>query len=182
MMRLRPRAILALLAGGAILVVARWFDAEVLREAQGRMAATFEVAPFIWSLSLGYVITAAAVLLVGLLAWWSRSLLVAIVYSLAGAFLASYLAVDMVYAEQVNDAPSVLPHPLADLWTVWYRVMVPGPLQTLFVVGAGMLLAGLGGIGLSIRRRLTQGGSMTAGGGVAREPEPASSAGIEDLP
>ena len=88
-----------------------------------------------------------------LLAWWARSLLVGLAYVLVGAFFAFLVAFVWTIAAQVNDAPSVLPEPIAVFLSQVYLHAESGPLNADAIIGAGMLLIGLTTIRQVLRSR-----------------------------
>jgi hypothetical protein len=147
------RTVVALLGGAAILVAAAWLDTDVLRGIQQRAAATFDITVMAWALPLGYLAIAGGILALGLLARWARSLLVGLAYLVVGAFFAFLGTLVWTVAAQVNDAPSVLPEPIAVFVSQVYRQAESGPLHTVAIIGAGMLLIGLATIGLARRSR-----------------------------
>jgi hypothetical protein len=94
------------------------------------------------TISLGSIVVAGSVLLLGVLAWRSNSVGVGVIYVLVGSFFVFLPAIVTGFATQADDSPALLPGPIADavgrifLWST-------GPLNAVGIVGAGMLIAGL---------------------------------------
>ena len=84
-MATQPRRwLVAALVALLTLLIAHWFDAGVLTDAQLRAAhpgLLFNFGP------VAHMLTAAGVVVLALAAWWSRSLLVGACYALVGGFL-----------------------------------------------------------------------------------------------
>ncbi len=118
------RIIPALVVGGLALVVLTWFDHAFLVGAQTDAFRSFTGGNYGELESFGTIAVAGCVMLVGVLAWWSCSLLVGIAYAVVGAYFAlqmtlltnGFLSLDNYYA---------------------------GPINAAATVGAGMILAGL---------------------------------------
>ncbi len=150
---------IALLVGVGMLLFAAWFDGQVLRPFATRQASAFDQQPVAWAMPLGYIVAAVGVLVAAILAWWSRSLVVGIAYTLIGGSFAFLVTLLWVFSASVNGAPPALPRPLADLVSQVY-LWATGPTSAASIVGAGMLLAGIGAIALALgdyrgRRRRT---------------------------
>lgn len=91
-------------------------------------------------------------LLLGVLAWRSRSALLGGIYAVAGALFAFLPVFVWRFAAQINDAPPVLPAPIASaVDEIYFRST--GPLNAVGIIGGGMLLVGLLVMGRSIRGR-----------------------------
>jgi hypothetical protein len=147
------RTLVALLGGAAILVAAARLDTDVLQGLQQRDAATFDITGRALAQPLGYLAIAGGILALGFLAWWARSLLVGLAYLVLGAFFAFLVTLVWTVAAQVNDAPSVLPEPIAVFLSQVYRQAEGGPVHAVAIIGAGMLLIGLATIRQVLRSR-----------------------------
>ena len=152
-----PRSALAIAAAAVALLALAWFDSTVIRDAQRQAAATFSPAPSYAPWALGLFLTAGAVLMLALLAWWSRSLAVGVLYAVVGAFLAVLPWILWTFAAQVNDTPPVLPEPLVTA------------LSDLYQGTAGPLNAGVAVIVRSLRGRSTA-AAVTSLPGPAGQP------------
>jgi hypothetical protein len=146
------RATIAILAAGAILFLAGWFDGSVIRDIQQQGAAAFNLTGFALALSLGSIVVVGAMLLLGVLAWRSRSVLVGAAYVLAGAFFAFLPVIMWGFTAQINDTPPVLPGPIVDVLGQIYS-RTAGPLNAVGTIGAGMFVVGLLVVGRSLRAR-----------------------------
>ena len=136
------RATIAIVAAGAALLFAAWFDSTVMLDIQAQGRAMFDSTGFALALSLGSLAVAGAVLLLAVLAWRSQSALVGTVFAVVGAFFAFLPAILWQFAAEHNDVPAVLPQPIAQAVTDIY-IRSTGPLNAVVIIGAGMLLAGL---------------------------------------
>lgn len=142
--------------GAAIIVVAAWLDTDVMQGLRQREAATYSVTERALVQPLGYLAITG-----GILRWCSlrggRDLLFGLAYVLVGAFFAFLVTFLVTFvwtvAAQVNDAPSVLPEPIAVFLSQVYLHAESGPLNAVAIIGAGMLLIGLATIGLGLRSR-----------------------------
>ena len=150
----RPsRVVIAILAAGAALYVGGWFDGTVMRDIQHQEDASFDPNGLALALSLGSLAVAGAVLLLGSLAWRSRSTLVGATYSSVGAVVAFLPVIVWRLAAQINNTPPVLPKPIADEVSQIY-FWSNGPLNAMGTIGAGILVAGILVIGRSFRGRV----------------------------
>ena len=103
--------------------------------------------------SLGSLAVVSAALLLGVLAWRSHSTLVGAAYALVGAFLVFLPVLAWRFAAQINDAPPVLPGPIADAVSqIYFRSA--GPLNAIATIGGGMFVVGLLVVGRSLRARM----------------------------
>jgi hypothetical protein len=103
-------------------------------------------------MSLGWLAAQASVLLLGVLAWRSRSVLVGVAYVVPGAFLAFLPAIVWRFAAEINGSPPVLPKPIAN-WVSQFYFSSNGPLGAVQLIGAGMLVIGLLVLGRAARDR-----------------------------
>lgn len=147
------RAVVAILVAAAVLWLAGWLDGTVMRDVQRQEAATFDPTGFVLAYSLGSLAVAGGVLLLGVLAWRSRSALVGATYVVLGGFFAFMLVTNWWFAAQINGAPPLLPGPIADAVSQVY-LWSYGPLNAVATVGGGMFLVGLLVVGRSPRARM----------------------------
>jgi hypothetical protein len=146
------RATIAILAAGAVLFLAGWFDTGVVQDIRQQEMATFDATRLSLALSIGSIVIMSAVFLLGVLAWRSRSALVGVVYVLLGASFAFLPVIIFGFTAQINDAPPVLPGPIVDVLTPIYS-WVAGPLNTGVTIGAGIFVVGLLVVGRTLRAR-----------------------------
>jgi hypothetical protein len=149
------RPIIALVAAAAILLFAAWFDWQFLYGIQRQEATTFDYQPFAWAAPFGYLVAASGVLALAVFAWWSRSLFVAVVYVLVGAFFAFLWTLEWIFSATHNGAPPIFPQPIAGFIgnVVLWLGLDFAPTHAVSVIGAGMFLAGLGALGRAVRQR-----------------------------
>ena len=105
-------------------------------------------------ISLGSILVAATVLLAGVLAWRAASVLVGLTYAIVGGFLVVLPWLVWNFAAQVNDAPPVLPEPLATVVSEIYFRTSGGPLNAVGTIGGAMLIAGVAAL---VRRQRDRG-------------------------
>ena len=147
------RAVIAVAVAMAVLFLAGWFDSRFIRDIQRQGAATFDLTGLALALSLGSLAVVSAALLLGVLAWRSHSTLVGAAYALVGAFLVFLPVLVWRFAAQINDAPPVLPGPIADAVSQIY-FWSAGPLNAIATIGGGMFVVGLLVVGRSLRARM----------------------------
>ena len=107
------RAALALVVAVGVLAVMAWLDTTVVREALQRGRPTFELGQYTLLRALGSFATAAAVVLLALLAWGSRSVAVGMIYLVVGAFVALLPWIAHTFATSHNDVPALMPDAFA---------------------------------------------------------------------
>lgn len=146
------RALVALAVAAIVLVVAVWYDAGVLAEAELRGKATFDTGSTMILVSLGSFLVAGSVLLLARLAWNSRSMAVGVIYLVAGAFFAFLPWTFTSFTTYRNDVPPLLPDPLAKVLGDLYLAAV-GPLNAVVIIGAGMAIGGVAAMAGSRRGR-----------------------------
>jgi hypothetical protein len=145
------RWLVAALVALLTLLIAHWFDAGVLADAQhraGHPGLLFNLAP------VAHMLTAAGVVVLALAAWWSRSLLVGVCYVLVGGYLvflpAMYWAFDSV--TYLRSMPSgvivatsgpLAPQPIASTLGDWFLTVSTGVTGAVFTLASAMLLSGL---------------------------------------
>lgn len=135
------RWLVAALVALLTLLIAHWFDAGVLADAQlraGHPGLLFDLAP------IAHMLTAAGVVVLALAAWWSRSLLVGVCYALVGGCLvflpAMYWAFDSVTHGR---STPLAPQPIASWLGDWFLALSTGVTGAVFTLAAAMLLSGL---------------------------------------
>jgi hypothetical protein len=147
------RAAVAILVAAAVLWLAGWLDGTVMRDIGRQAAASFDNTGLELAYSLGAVAVAGGVLLLGVLAWRSRSALVGAVYLVVGGYFAFMPVINWWGVVQINGAPPVLPGPIADaVGQIFFSSF--GPLNAIATVGAGMFVVGLLVVGGSLRARI----------------------------
>jgi hypothetical protein len=145
------RKLVALLGAAVVLVIAGWVDTVVMVGIHRTSSATFDIIQIAWAVPFGYLTIAAAILVIGLLARWARSVLVGLAYALIGAFLAFLFPINWLWTAETNGAPPILPAPVATFVNEVYSHAEQGPLNAVAIIGAGMLLVGLASIGYELR-------------------------------
>jgi hypothetical protein len=146
------RTVVALGGGAATIAIAGWLDREVIAGVQRNSAAASDVTLAAVAFSLGYLMIAAGVLLIVVLARRATYPVVGVLYVLGGAFLTFLFPVTWFLTAK-GSSPALLTGPLADfLVTVWMKTE-QSPLNAAAILGADMLLVGLVTIGSSIRER-----------------------------
>jgi hypothetical protein len=146
------RALIAIVAAAAVLLLARWLDAVWLRDLQRQTGITFDPTSGFYAWPVVTLAAAGGVLLLSLLAWRARSVLVGVIYAVVGGFLVFLPAIGWNLAAEVNGAPPILPQPIASAIGQLYA-WTQGPANAVAVVAAGMLLIGLAVIVLASRGR-----------------------------
>ena len=135
-MERRYRWVVALIVAAVVFAAVVWFDAKVLHDAQKEAAAQFEMSGFLWLASLGAFAVAAAAIIFGGLAWWSRSLLVSAVFLIAG--LAETFVQPIVFS-------NLGPQAVRDLLSSWL-IGTSGTLGAAMILGAALAVAGFVGL------------------------------------
>ena len=146
------RAVIAIVAAGAAVYLAGWFDGSVMTQIQRQSGIDFDPNGLILAMSLGSIAVMGSILLLGVLAWRSQSALVGAVYIVAGAFLAFLPVIVWRFAATINDALPVLPQPISQAVSQFYS-WSNGPLNAEEYVGAGVLITGMLVIGRAFRDR-----------------------------
>jgi RsiW-degrading membrane proteinase PrsW (M82 family) len=146
------RSIIAALVALLALVVVQWFDAGVLVDAQRRTAETFDTSSLLSLLPVAHLLTAAGVVAIVVVAWWSRSVFLAVGYAIVGGFLVFLPTLAQTFAISVNGAPPLAPEPIANALWQWFFTISEGLDGAVFTLGAAMFLSGLAVIGASLRR------------------------------
>jgi hypothetical protein len=151
------RPLVAGLIALAVLLIAQWFDAGVLADAQRQAGRTYDVGPFWNSMGIAHVLTAAGVIALAMVAWWSRSLLVGVGYAIVGGFLVFLPTITFVLASSVNGAPPLAPAPIATTLNRWFSTLASGVSGSIFTIAGGMFVSGLVVIWLVLRGRAPSG-------------------------
>jgi hypothetical protein len=152
-------------------MVAHWFDAGVVADAQKTAGSTYDTGSLMNVLVLARLLTAVGVVAVVAAGWWARSRIVGIGYVVVGGFVATLPATVWAFAMHINDRPPVLPDPIARTMTDWWSSLETGVTGAVYTIGAVMLVVGLAVIGsnlVSMRTRLGQAPSAA----LAPQPSP----------
>ncbi|MEA2675891.1 MAG: hypothetical protein QOJ81_32 [Chloroflexota bacterium] len=134
----RTRGVGAVLVAALVFAILTWLDAAVLARGRAEALATFNIGSFVWLGTFGTVAIAAAAILFGGLAWWSRSLLASAAFLIGGA--AETLVLPVVYSF-TGDWPLGLNQAL-----IWWLTTTTGPLNAANVLGAALVVAGVIGL------------------------------------
>jgi hypothetical protein len=137
------RSLVPALMAPAVLLVAHWFDAGVLVDAQSQAGRTYDPAPLMDLMVVAHVLTAAAAVALALVAWRSRSVFVGVGYVLVGGFLVCLPAIVWAFAVSVDGAPPFAPAPIATTMFGWFTLLATGVTGAVFTIAGGMLLSGL---------------------------------------
>ena len=148
----RAQAVSAVVAAGAALYVAGWFDGTVMRDILIQAGHTYDESGLMLATSLGSLAVAGSVLLFGVLAWRLKSTPVGVVYTVVGGLAAFLPVMVFKFAAEVNGNPPVLPQPIGNELNQIY-VWSNGPLNAIEMVGAGICVAGIVVIGRALRGR-----------------------------
>ena len=145
------RALVALAAAMIVLVVAVWFDTTVARYAEEQAATVGGISGWAAMETLGSLLVAGSVLLLGLLAWRSASLVVGLAYVVVGGAVVALPWVFWNFA--LMTSPPVLPEALAlAIRNLFYLTvggsnneyfLNGGPLNAVETIGAAMLISGI---------------------------------------
>ena len=149
---LRRSAVAAVVAV-LVLLIAHWFDAGVLVDAQNRAGHTYDPAPLVDLTVVVHIVTAAGVVAIALAGWRSRSLLVGTTYAIVGGFLVFLPALVWTFAVSVNGAPTVAPQPIASTLSSWDLTLAAGVTGAVFTLAAARVLSGLAVIWSVLRER-----------------------------
>jgi hypothetical protein len=137
------RAVAAGLVALGALLIAHWFDAGVLADAQVRAGYSYDVSPLADLTVVAHLATAGGVVAIAIAGWRSRSLAVGFGYAVVGGFLAFLPALFWALAVQANGAPTVAPEPIASTLGRWFFTVQTGVTGAVYTLGAAMLLTGL---------------------------------------
>ena len=147
------RAFLAVLVALLALLIANWFDAGVLRDAQLRAGQTYD---FSWAYDLtpvAHMLAAAGAVAIAVAGWWSRSLFLGVVYAIVGGVLVFLPALFWAFGLGPNGAQPTAPQPIADLLNHWYTTLAMGVVGAVYTLGAAMFLTGLAVVWSVVRER-----------------------------
>ena len=167
------RALVAALVALLALLIAHWFDAGVLADAQIQAAGTYDYGPGYDLIGIAHIITAAGVVATALAGWRSRSLAVGAGYAIVGGFLVFLPALFWAFAMSVNGAPTVAPQPIASNLGSWYLTLATGPTGAVYTVAAAMFLSGLAVVGSVLLARRRRASAAASSAEPATQSEPA---------
>jgi hypothetical protein len=152
----RIRRIFEALGGAALaLFIVRWVDTDVVSSIDRSAGQNFDPLPAAFATSLAYLLVAAGAILIVFLAWRSKELMVGIAYTVGGAFLTFLFPVTWFLTAKGNN-PAILSGPFADILDRIWTKAEQRPLNSVAILGAVMLLAGLSTIGSVVRQRRTR--------------------------
>lgn len=146
------RPLIAALAAVLAVLIAHWFDAGVLANAQLEGSRTFNSSQYFYLIPIAHLLTAAGVIGLALVAWWSRSLLLGVAYAVTGGALVFLPALFQAFAVGGNDGSPIAPEPIASTLSSWFTAAGAGVTGAVFTLGAAMLLSGLAAIARMLRR------------------------------
>jgi hypothetical protein len=160
------RTLVALAAAAIALVIAAWFDSTVMRYAEARGNAAADVSGFASTEMLGSLLVAGSVLLLGVLAWRSASVVVGLAYVVVGGLLVALPWLFWTLA--FRTASPVLPEALALAVRRLFYLTIGGsdgifflnggPLNADGTIGAAMLIAGIAALARWWRGRVDAAG------------------------
>ena len=165
---IRRSAIAALVAVAALLL-AHWFDAGVVADAQIRFGRTFDAGSFANAMTMDRLLTAAGVVAVVAAGWRARTNVVGIGYAVVGGFVATLPATGWAFAANVNGRPPILPDPMARTMGEWLVSLEAGVTGAVYTIGAVMLIVGLAVLGSNLTRKRAQTAPASA---PISEPQP----------
>jgi hypothetical protein len=137
------RSLAAGLVAVVALLVAHWFDADVLVQARARANATYDMGQYMDLIPIAHLVTAAGVLAIAMAAWWSRNVIVGAAYAVIGGFVVLLPFLFWTFGVAINDVPPSAPEPIASRIYDWYMILATGITGSVFTLGGGMLLSGL---------------------------------------
>ena len=114
------RAVIAIVAAGAAVYLAGWFDGSVMTQIQRQSGIDFDPNGLILAMSLGSIAVMGSILALGVPASRSQAALVGAVYIVTGAFLAFLPVIVWRFAATINDALPVLPQPISQAVSQFY--------------------------------------------------------------
>ena len=136
------RTVMTLVVAAIALVIVAWFDNTLMGDAQQQVQARADVAGLGLMSALGSLLVAGFVLVLGVLAWRSASVVVGLVYVVVGAFFAAQLWLWWNVASAGSDVlPEALAVPLRNL----FHTSTGGSasLNDVATIGGAMLIAGV---------------------------------------
>lgn len=125
----------AVIPAGIVLVGLGWFDSVVLGSGDDAPAVL---------VSLGALLVAVCVLLLGAIGWASRSRIVGVIYVVAGSVIALLPVITHVVGTVPAGGTLLLPESLT--WPVLMLRIGAGPLEAVTVAGAAMAISGAAGL------------------------------------
>lgn len=129
----------ALAAAAIVLAIVAWFDNAIMGDVQ-QQARTSGPSSLAMLTLLEGLLVAGSILLLGVLAWRSASVVVGLAYVVIGGFFAAQLWIWWDLAAGGND---VLPEAIASALRNLFYWSTGGSLNDVATIGAGMLIAGL---------------------------------------
>ena len=156
------RLVVGLVTPFVALWLANWFDGQFVFDARQTAARSFDVEGAMVASDVGMFATAVLSLAVALVAWWSRSRLVAVVDIVLGGFYGFLLALEAFLALRINGAPAFAPEPLATFIDNRYGEVMLGSMGSVEIVGAAMFVAGIATLIRSYREAAPTGSAATA--------------------
>jgi len=145
----------AIVVGPLVLLLAGLLDAVVMKDLQRRAGADLDLSWLPLATTLGTIVVAASVLLVGVLAWQVRSAPVGAVYLVLGALFVFLPVIDVSLRPQVDLLPAGIGDAIDQAFG-WSTA----PLNAVWTIGAGMLVGGVAGL---VRTPLAWAGARAAG-------------------
>ena len=167
------RAFLAAVVALFALLIANWFDAGVLRDAQLRAGHTYDFGSAYDLTPVAHMLAAAGAVAIAVAGWWSRTLLLGVCYAIVGGVLVFLPALFWAFGLGPNGAQPTAPQPIADLLNHWYTTLAMGVVGAVYTLGGAMFLTGLAVIWSGLRDRRRGGVTQPATTQVPQtEPEP----------
>ena len=132
------------------LLVANWFDSDVLRTAQTRMVNTLsldDMGTFGDQSALAHVLNATFAIAVAVAAWRARNLWLASAYFLVGAFVVGLPVIELNFVKSI-------PEPLRGFVQDRYIDTLQGLTGSVLTVGGAMVVSGVAVIvSIAVSRR-----------------------------
>jgi hypothetical protein len=153
----------------AALLLAHWFDAGVVADAQVRAGSTYDTGSLMNALVLARLLTAAGVVAVAAAGWRARTNVVGIGYAIVGGFVATLPATVWAFAANVNGRPPILPDAIARPMTDWWLSLEAGVTGAVYTIAAVMLIVGLAVLGSNLTKKRAQTAPASA---PTSEPQP----------
>jgi hypothetical protein len=125
----------AIVPAGLVLLGLAWFDSVVLGSGDDAPAVL---------VSLGALLVAVSVLLLGAIGWASRSRIVGGIYVVAGSVIALLPVITHVVGTVPAGGTPLLPESL--MWPILMLRIGAGPLEAVTVAGAAMAISGIAGL------------------------------------
>jgi hypothetical protein len=142
----------AVLAGLVILIAAGWLEGSIGGEIERRRTQADDLAITELVVSLAYLAVVGAVLAVPVVIRWARSVLVAVVLGLVGAFFLLLGSVVWAFGAWINNIPPVLPEAIAGVLGDLYFWQI-GPVGAVHLVAASMVVSAVVSLASAYRQR-----------------------------